>query len=72
MWILGVREKGRKYYWRLFVSTLLKRPRSFPLSMSLAVYGFHFRKVVEKYTSRTTEDIFGLGATEESVDKTGG
>ena len=71
MWILGVREKGRKYYWRLFVSTLLKRPRSFPLSMSLAVYGFHFRKVVEKYTSRTTEDIFGLGATEESVDKTG-
>jgi len=51
MWFLGIRDKGRKYYWRLFLSTLLKRPRSFPLSISLAVYGFHFRKVVEKYIS---------------------
>ena len=48
MWVLGVKEKGRKYYWKLFVSTLLKYPRSFPLSMSLAVYGLHFRKVAEK------------------------
>jgi len=51
MWFLGVREKGRRYYWKLFVSTLLRRPRSFPLSMGLAVYGFHFRKVIEKYIS---------------------
>ena len=48
MWVLGVKENGRKYYWKLFVSTLLKSPRTFPLSISLAVYGFHFRKVVEK------------------------
>jgi len=51
MWFLGVREKGRRYYWKLFASTLLKHPRYFPLSMSLAVYGFHFRKTVSKYTS---------------------
>jgi len=51
MWFLGIKEKGRGYYWKLFVSTLLRHPRSFPLSMSLAVYGFHFRKVVEKYIS---------------------
>lgn len=51
MWLLGIKEKGRGYYWKLFVSTLLRHPRSFPLSMSLAVYGFHFRKVVEKYIS---------------------
>ena len=49
MWSLGIREKGRRYYWKFFISTLLKNPRSFPLSMSLAVYGFHFRKVIEKY-----------------------
>ena len=49
MWFLGVKEKGRGYYWKLFLSTLLKHPRSFPLSISLAVYGFHFRKVVDKY-----------------------
>ena len=51
MWFLGVREKGRRYYWKLFVSTLLRRPRSFPLSVSLAIYGFHFRKITEKYIS---------------------
>jgi len=56
IWILGIREKGRRYYWKLFVSTLLKRPRSFPLSISLAVYGHHFRKTVEVYTNTPIED----------------
>jgi len=49
IWSLGIREKGRRYYWKLFLSTLLKRPRFFPMSIELALYGFHFRKVVEKY-----------------------
>ena len=48
MWILGVKEKGRRYYWRLFGSTLLKKPRSFPLFITLSVYGFHFRKVAKR------------------------
>jgi len=56
MWVLGVREKGRRYYWKLFVSTLLKNPRTFPLSITLAVYGFHFRKVVEKLISTPVEE----------------
>jgi radical SAM superfamily enzyme YgiQ (UPF0313 family) len=49
IWILGIKEKGRKYYWRLLAWTLLKRPRSFSTSVTLAIYGFHFRKVVENY-----------------------
>jgi len=48
MWFLGIKERGRKYYWKFFVSTLLRHPRSFPLSIRLTVYGFHFRKVAEK------------------------
>ena len=56
IWFLGVREKGRRYYWKLFISTLLRYPQKFPLSMSLAVYGYHFRKVVEKYISLPVED----------------
>jgi len=51
VWFLGIREKGRRYYWKLFLSTLLKQPRKFPISISLGVYGYHFRKVVEKYVS---------------------
>jgi len=50
IWFLGIREKGRRYYWKLFLSTLLKQPQQFPLSISLSVYGYHFRKVAENYT----------------------
>ena len=49
LWFLGVTNKGRRYFWRLLISTLLKRPRLFPLSISLSVSGFHFRKVAEGY-----------------------
>jgi radical SAM superfamily enzyme YgiQ (UPF0313 family) len=48
IWFLGIVDKGRRYYWRLFASTLVKRPRSFPMFVTLAVYGYHFRKVVSK------------------------
>ncbi len=54
MWFLGVREKGRRHYWKLFITTLLRRPRSFPLVISLSVYGFHFRQVVEQALSVPT------------------
>jgi len=47
-WALGCREKGRLHYWRLVAWTLLRRPKTFPLSMVLAGQGFHFRKVAEK------------------------
>jgi radical SAM superfamily enzyme YgiQ (UPF0313 family) len=50
LWVLGLKEKERRYYWKLLAWTLIKRPRSFPLSVTLAIYGFHFRKVVERYT----------------------
>jgi len=67
VWFLGIREKGRKYYWRLILSTLLKQPRKFPISISLAIYGYHFRKVVEKYTSPLSSLAF-RGSREESTD----
>jgi radical SAM superfamily enzyme YgiQ (UPF0313 family) len=49
LWFLGIMNKGRRYFWRLIISTLLKRPRHFPLSINLSVSGFHFRKVAESY-----------------------
>jgi len=56
MWVLGVMDRDRRLYWRFFISTLLKNPRSFPMSMSLAVYGFHFRTIARKYSKAPTED----------------
>jgi len=45
MWFLGIRHSGRRYYWRLLLWSLLRRPQLFPLALTLAVQGFHFRKV---------------------------
>ncbi len=49
MWFVGIREKGRRYYWRLLASTLLTRPKSIPLLLTLSVYGYHFRRVIEQH-----------------------
>jgi radical SAM superfamily enzyme YgiQ (UPF0313 family) len=49
IWFLGFWNKGRRYFWRLLFSTLLKRPRHFALSIGLSVSGFHFRKVAKSY-----------------------
>ncbi len=57
IWFLGIREKGRRYYWRMFIATLFKHPGRFPISISLAVYGYHFRKVVQKYIRTPIEGL---------------
>jgi len=48
VFVLGVKDKFRVYYWKLFISTLVKYPRRFGLAINLAVKGYHFRKVYEK------------------------
>lgn len=49
MWFIGLKEKGRRHYWKLLFQTLLRYPRLFPLAVTLSIYGFHFRKVLETY-----------------------
>jgi radical SAM superfamily enzyme YgiQ (UPF0313 family) len=44
---LGIRGVERAQYWRLVFWTLFRRPRLFPLAITLAIYGFHFRQVAE-------------------------
>jgi radical SAM superfamily enzyme YgiQ (UPF0313 family) len=45
--VLGIKGKERFYYWKLFFWALFRRPRLFPLAITFAIYGFHFRKVFE-------------------------
>jgi radical SAM superfamily enzyme YgiQ (UPF0313 family) len=47
-WLLGVQGKERFHYWRLLASTLIRRPRSISLAVTLAIYGFHFRRVFKR------------------------
>ena len=47
VWILGIRERGKRFYWKLLLFSLFRHPAKFPLAMTMAIYGFHFRRVVE-------------------------
>ena len=52
---LGVVGKERFQYWKLLVWTTLRRPKRFPMAVTFAIYGYHFRKTCEKHVvvSRT-------------------
>jgi len=54
-WYLGVLEKGRRYYWGLILKTLLRRPACLVHALTLAVYGFHFRRVSANETPATPD-----------------
>jgi len=45
--LLGIMGKERLQYWRLVLWTLLRRPKLFPLAITLAIYGYHFRQVMD-------------------------
>jgi radical SAM superfamily enzyme YgiQ (UPF0313 family) len=53
---LGMLGRERLYFWQLFFWTLVRKPRLFPLAITYAVYGFHFRKVAEKIKSSCLAD----------------
>jgi radical SAM superfamily enzyme YgiQ (UPF0313 family) len=44
---LGIIGRERVQYWKLMAWTLLRRPRLIALAMTLAIQGYHFRKVSE-------------------------
>ncbi|NQT73046.1 MAG: DUF4070 domain-containing protein [Chloroflexi bacterium] len=47
IWYLGIVGGKRRYYWGFMTRAFIKHRRAFPEAMTLAVYGHHFRKIVE-------------------------
>ena len=43
--MLGIIGRERIQYWKLLLWCLFKQPRNFPLAITLAIKGFHFRKI---------------------------
>ena len=48
---LGILGKERFHYWGLIIWTLFTRPKKVPLALTFAIYGYHFRRVVEQHIS---------------------
>jgi len=46
--ILGVIGRERIQYWKLLLWCLFKQPGNFPLAITLAIKGFHFRKIFQQ------------------------
>jgi radical SAM superfamily enzyme YgiQ (UPF0313 family) len=44
---LGIVGKERFHYWYLMTWTLVRKPRLLPLAVTLAIYGYHFRRICE-------------------------
>jgi len=50
IWFLGIKGNGKRHYWRLFISYLIKSPPKFARFIILSVYGYHFRRVAMAQT----------------------
>ncbi len=46
---LGIKGQERVHYWKLLFWTLFRKPKLFPLAITMAIYGFHFRTVSESH-----------------------
>ncbi len=46
---LGVFGKERFQYWYLILWTLMRKPRFMSTAITLSIYGYHYRKICERY-----------------------
>ena len=49
IFILGMKDKARWDYWKLLLWSLFRKPKLFPLAVTYAIYGYHFRKIFSAY-----------------------
>lgn len=48
MFLLGIVDKFRKYYWELILWCLLNRSGSLNKAIAYSIYGYHFRKIFKE------------------------
>ena len=42
---IGIFNKSRVYYWKIFFWSIFNKPKAFPLAVTYSIYGYHFRRV---------------------------
>jgi radical SAM superfamily enzyme YgiQ (UPF0313 family) len=47
-WVLGVRNRGRRAFWKYLAQTIVYHRRAFAEAVDLAIRGHHFRKVADQ------------------------
>jgi len=46
---LGIVGRERLQYWKLLLWTVFRRPKRFPMAVTFAIYGYHFRKTCKRH-----------------------
>jgi len=54
IWYIGIKEKHRKYYWKLFFTSLFKHTECFAKVMTMSVYYYHFNKIFRDFIENKT------------------
>ncbi len=47
LWVMGVLHRGRCAFWKYLAIVLVKHPRKLPPAITLAIHGYHYRRVAE-------------------------
>lgn len=50
IWYLGILDKNRFYFWKMFLTCLFKYPKTLPKTLMQAAYFAHFEKIFSKET----------------------
>ena len=50
-WRLGIFGRERLHFWRLLLWTQFRRPRLLHRAVTLAIYGYHFRKMCDRHVT---------------------
>jgi radical SAM superfamily enzyme YgiQ (UPF0313 family) len=48
IWRLGIREKGKRHFWKLFFWTIFRKPNLLPEAITQSIYGYHYRTIMIK------------------------
>jgi hypothetical protein len=46
IWMMGIIGKGQLYFWKMFLWTLIHKPKLIPEAITQAIYGYHYRSVL--------------------------
>ncbi|MCD4668971.1 MAG: B12-binding domain-containing radical SAM protein, partial [Actinomycetia bacterium] len=45
LWLLGIKQRGRTYFWKLILWSLIKKRDMFPYAIGFSLIGLHFRSL---------------------------
>ncbi len=59
LFALGFKEPGRRAFWSFLGSLLWRYPQCFPLGLSIAAVGFHYRMITHRFCASSLEPAVG-------------